>query len=243
VKSPPPGFRTVLLHVKIIHMLSQKGKEMIIYEGYSYQLEQILADGHTKAYCCPNKKCNGRVRLCNEDVHVVTEHSHGPKPEENEVRALKCAMKQQAEETDETPRQIIQRVQENISRGGAAIAPSYRSLQRTIEQRRKAIEIIPQQPADIRELQIPAHFCQTINGRPFLLHDSGPDDENRFVMFFTEENIECLIHYTNWFSDRTFRVDPLNFNQLYIIHASIEGSVLPMVYILMKNRTENSYRR
>uniref|UniRef100_H3A0L5 MULE transposase domain-containing protein n=1 Tax=Latimeria chalumnae TaxID=7897 RepID=H3A0L5_LATCH len=103
----------------------------------------------------------------------------------------------------------------------------------TIQRRRQAIEGLPRGPRDINELQIPAHFCQTIDGRPFLLHESGPDDENRFLMFSTRENIECLRQHTNWFSDGTFHVVPLNFSQLYTIHSSIEGSVLPMVYTLM----------
>uniref|UniRef100_H3A3Y6 MULE transposase domain-containing protein n=1 Tax=Latimeria chalumnae TaxID=7897 RepID=H3A3Y6_LATCH len=111
------------------------------------------------------------------------------------------------------------------------------------ERRRKAIEGLPWEPTDIHELQIPAHFCQTIDGRPFLLHDSVPDDKNRFLMFSTQENIECLRQHTNWFSDGTFRIVPLNFNQLYTIHSSIEGSILPIVYILIKNRTENSHQQ
>lgn len=78
---------------------------------------------------------------------------------------------------------------------------------------------------------------------PFLLHDSGEGDVNRLILFATQRNLECLGGASAWFCDGTFKVVPSLFYQLYTIHALKNGITVPMVYGLLPNKTEATYRR
>jgi len=45
----------------------------------------------------------------------------------------------------------------------------------------------------------------------------------------------------NWLGDGTFKTVSSIFSQLYTIHSYKSDCVVPLVYILMTNRTKNSY--
>ncbi|CAN7944621.1 unnamed protein product, partial [Ixodes hexagonus] len=77
----------------------------------------------------------------------------------------------------------------------------------------------------------------------FLLHDSGEGDVNRIILFATKRNLECLGSAGAWFCDGTFKVVPSLFYQLYTLHALKNGIIVPMVYGLLPNKTEETYRR
>ena len=83
----------------------------------------------------------------------------------------------------------------------------------------------------------------TADGRRFLLHDSGLDNEERFIMFGTNNNLDILREHRDWYADDTFKVAPRVFSQIYTIHAQVHAKVLPQVYVLMESRTEDAYRR
>ena len=55
--------------------------------------------------------------------------------------------------------------------------------------------------------------------------------------------MRLLAHSDNWFCDGTFKVCPDIFYQLYTIHAQVNGRVLPCVYGLLPNKTQNTYSR
>lgn len=83
----------------------------------------------------------------------------------------------------------------------------------------------------------------TAKGDSFLLHDSGEGDSERILIFATERNLSCLAQATTWFADGTFKVTPEQFYQLYTVHATVNGVVVPMVYGLLPNKSEATYRR
>ena len=42
----------------------------------------------------------------------------------------------------------------------------------------------------------------------FLLHDSGPGDDSRIILFATDDDLETLRSSDHWFGDGTFEVSP-----------------------------------
>ena len=40
------------------------------------------------------------------------------------------------------------------------------------------------------------------------MHDSGPDDLDRFLIFATQENLTNSVQYREWFADGTFKIAP-----------------------------------
>ncbi|ODM87861.1 hypothetical protein Ocin01_18821 [Orchesella cincta] len=74
----------------------------------------------------------------------------------------------------------------------------------------------------------------------FLLYDSGASNK-RILIFGTMKNLRHMENSTEWFSDGTFKVAPLLFDQLYTIHVLRFQKVIPMVYALLPNRLETTY--
>jgi len=60
-------------------------------------------------------------------------------------------------------------------------------------------------------------------------------------MFGTTENLTLLQQNDHWFIDGTFKVAPTLFTQVFTIHALINNSAYPLVYVLLPNKTEHGY--
>ena len=80
---------------------------------------------------------------------------------------------------------------------------------------RRAIRI---QHENINDPNIPQHrrdlpairneYTITTHGDRFLLHDSGPGDDSRIILFATDDDLETLRLPDHWFGDGTFEVSP-----------------------------------
>lgn len=82
-----------------------------------------------------------------------------------------------------------------------------------------------------------------MRGEDFLLHDTGFGDSERILVFSTAENLRKLGESELWFADGTFKVSPSLFYQVYTIHGSLHGTVVPLVFALLSNKTQSTYAR
>ena len=73
-----------------------------------------------------------------------------------------------------------------------------------------------------------------------MLYDSGPTMD-RIIILGTQKNLEVLKNSQNWFSDGTFKSCPKLFSQLYTIHAQVETKVVPCIFALLPDKTEETY--
>ena len=90
-------------------------------------------------------------------------------------------------------------------------------------------------------LPLPQDYTTTNAGLPFLRYDSG--DQDRVLMFVTDERLTVLEDNSDWFIDGTFDTVPLIYMQLLTIHAKVDGKVIPCVYVLLPDKTQASYTR
>ena len=103
----------------------------------------------------------------------------------------------------------------------------------------------PVEPKTLHDLNIPDGYSSTLGGRQFL-RDIEIDND-RILMFSTEENLKYLHLSKFWIMDGTFKTVPHLFCQLHTIHAN-DGSetdfvIVPLVYALMSTKTEECYRK
>ena len=94
----------VIILTQIVNMefiQTNKKSELLVFEGYGYFRHRQLTDGASSWRCCTTE-CNGRVRLRNEQIKVVTVHSHLPDPADIEKRKFRSALKDRAAMADET---------------------------------------------------------------------------------------------------------------------------------------------
>ena len=90
-------------------------------------------------------------------------------------------------------------------------------------------------------LPLPQEYTTTNAEDPFLRWDSG--DEDRILVFASQEKLNALENNAEWFMDGTFDCVPLIYGQLFTIHALIDGVVVPSVYALLPNKTQATYTR
>ena len=97
---------------------------------------------------------------------------------------------------------------------------------------------IPQHRQDLPA--ITNEYVITTHGDRFLLHDSGPGDDSRIILFATDDTLETLCSSDHWFGDGTFGVSPCIFFQLDTIHAIRNEQIMPCVFALLPNKTQIS---
>ena len=76
----------------------------------------------------------------------------------------------------------------------------------------------------------------------FLYFDSGKSD-SRVLIFATLPALDLLSQSEICHCDGTFSVSPDVFYQVYTIHVVIENAVIPLVYALLPNKTQNTYEK
>ena len=92
------------------------------------------------------------------------------------------------------------------------------------------------------DLVLPDAFVTLENGENFLLFDSG-NNMQRIIIFGTAQGLDILGQAEHWFCDGTFKASPALFDQLFIVQGRFRDSILPLLYVLMPNRTQSSYNR
>ena len=99
------------------------------------------------------------------------------------------------------------------------------------------------EPISLTGFELPLALQKTHDGVQFLLHDSGPQDKNWVIVFATLPGLDSLSLSDDWFCDGTFSTAPNVFYQIYTIHASVEGCLIPIVYALLPDKKESIYCR
>ncbi|KAG0439118.1 hypothetical protein DMUE_2651 [Dictyocoela muelleri] len=84
---------------------------------------------------------------------------------------------------------------------------------------------------------------RTQKGDLFYLYDSGSECPNRVIIFSTKENLYHLSMCSSWIAEETFRSCPGNFYKIYTILGIFEGKFFPLVYFIMKRKTQISYEK
>jgi len=100
---------------------------------------------------------------------------------------------------------------------------------------------IPIGPQSRKDLILKNEWTNTILGKQFLMINDGSKD--KILVFFTKEFFEMLSNATTVFADGTFKSVPKLFMQLYTLHCSYLGQVMPMVYALLPDKKCGTYVR
>ena len=150
-----------------------------------------------------------------------------------------ATIREKAKQTNECPRAIIQAAAATVSAECAANMPSYDALRKLCNRQRD----FGPNPSCIRELSVPMELQRTLRDEEFLGFDSGTDDPDRYLLFTTERNLDILERSEVWHADGTFKCSPALFYQLYSIHAVFKEHTLPLVFILLQNKTQEQYIR
>ena len=127
------------------------------------------------------KKCRGQIHVMNNDIEITGNHDHVPNPAKIEMKLSLSEVRRSSSQSRDTPRLIIQETQAELSEEAVAELPSYSSVQRMIQRKRKYDNVPIPNPATLREINVPEELRRTLRDDIVLTHDSGPDDPDRFL--------------------------------------------------------------
>lgn len=132
--------------------------------------------------------------------------------------------------------------------------PERTTMKRTFNRRRG--RDLPSNPKSISDLgEIPEEFRRTLGRKAFLIYDSYDDEEsddeddeerrrqNRILVFASKDALVKLSRSKIWQIDGTFETAPEIFTQILTIHGDYRNEMLPLVYALLPDKREDSYRR
>ncbi|KAM7293457.1 uncharacterized protein ISCGN_026587 [Ixodes scapularis] len=152
-------------------------------------------------------------------------------------------MKEKAVEGTQGPQQILLDAAASVSEHTASQMPPTSTLRRTIRKQRQQSCNPYSVPATREDVVIPGEYTVSLKQESFVAHDSGFGDRNRILVFATQRNLDCLSRSKAWFMDGTFKVTPSIFFQVYTVHGMYKDAVIPLVYALLPNKTEETYQR
>ena len=94
---------------------------------------------------------------------------------------------------------------------------------------------------DVPELSL--QYQRSYADEQFFIFDTGQGDANRILIFGIKQSLQLLSQSQNQFGDVAFKFFPQIFFQIYTIQAQINGRILPCIYVLLPNKTEETYTR
>jgi hypothetical protein len=97
---------------------------------------------------------------------------------------------------------------------------------------------LPPLPRNLAAITIPQTYAQTTTGQAFLLAQGA---NNEFLSFATQENLRIMCSKYDIYMDGTFDTAPSLYSQLYTVHVFVGQRMVPVVYILMSNKTTILY--
>lgn len=226
----------------IQYFKSQKGKDMILLEGYVFQKDKS-ENGRSYWRCFMLHKSNCKARCITEN-DVLIKHNREHNHERDTLDTLNRQVSHQIKDLSSTTRmisnEIISNVTSRYSNDEVGEIRSVPLLKKLIQRTRKQTDEFPPEPTSRSDISIPENFTNTLSGNRFLLHDNLEPNE-RIILFCTDNCLTMLSRCREWFCDGTFKTVPSLFLQLYTIHVKIESSVVPAVYALLPNKTFITY--
>jgi hypothetical protein len=185
-------------------------------------------------------ECLGRIRTdgSHNNVQVKNEHCHGPDFDKSMVHTVRERLRERAAEENIPIPQIYREETAGLANNpvAAGMMPTLPSVSSTMYKDRHAT--LPPLPRTVDAIVIPPAFQTTISGQRFLLSQHVNND---FIIFATPDNLRMLCQADTLFMDGTFDIAPRLFSQIYTIHAFLRDRLLPLVYVLMCNKTTQLY--
>ena len=230
-----------------ITQTNQSRTKIITNDGYAYVKNKDLAGGWESFECERRRNydsCKGKIKVNGNQVIVTMPHHHAPAPARNEVLKIKAAIKRRAETTLDGTQAIIGGALAGVSNAVAAQLPSVKSLRRCTQRTRNGANNNAMAMPDTRAAlpnPLPPQYTVTNGGDLFLRWDSGDDD--RILIFASQDKLLALQNNNNWFMDGTFDSVPLIYTQIVTIHALVDGISIPCVYALLPNKMQATYIR
>lgn len=219
------------------YLQTQRQKPLLIHENFIYTQHSIKNE--TTRWRCQTRKCLGVLYIDTNGI-ITNQEQHN-----HEANIMKCQrilinykIQQRAKNSKIRHNDIIIEETKNISNETIAHLAKFSTLRDSITRKRnRSLNFIPNEIADIPKLLSFDH-----QGNKFLRFDSGVNSKSRIIIFASSYKEKYIAKSKVWLVDGTFKTSPHNFYQLLIMHGVVFGRSFPLLYILMSDKSESSYK-
>ncbi|CAF3678300.1 unnamed protein product [Rotaria sp. Silwood1] len=220
---------------------SNKGKRVIICDGFVYQLNKSCPE--VKYWRCENRLCSAVLHTDANDQFKARKgdhSSHLPSPEHIEILNFNANVKERVT-TEAIPIARIydeELAKAQLSQTALCIVPLAQDAKSSLNRiRRQETPTLPKSC----HFHIPTLYAQTINGDRFLLYDKMRGTK-RILIFATDDQLRILFKAKHILMDGTFSSCPPFFEQLYTLHAIKYEQCFPCVFVLLTGRSNPMYK-
>ena len=226
---------------------TEMGNRKLIHEGYMYLFQKNLANDVISWEYEKRRReeCKAKIKLdeAGNFLERINNHTHAPSETKCETAKVRANTKIRATEIQDPAQVILGIALGGISEAAAINLPALHHIRRNIRLQRQVNQQLPI-PANREDVpELPLQYQRSYANEQFLIFDSGQGDADRIFIFGTNQSLQLLSQSQNWFDDGTFKVCPQIFFQIYNIHAQINGCMLPCIYVMLPNKTEETYTR
>lgn len=228
---------------------SQKGGQILLRkDGHRYTQNKLNANGTTLWRCVSRNICSASITLDKDKKIILREVDHvcDPSVLKNEVKKKKEKLKVAVCENLGPVQKIVEEAFSNLRRDNANdsdLIPSFRSVKDSLYRaRKKFLNTNLLTHSNLETITIPEALAKN-----FLLFEDGGQDK---IIVFATETARRIINTKSgaYFADGTFKSAPKPFYQLYVLHLDIGSdenstNVVPVIYALLPNKTEQTYTR
>lgn len=186
--------------------------------------------------------CRGALvtNLAITEILSTVEHSHISTSSDVEATKARNLIKTHSISTRSKPLQIIVDTLCNFSLEARSSIGHIDSIKRSIRNYKRINR--PKDPTSLLDLIIIDRWQKTVDGKQFLLHDSGNFENNeRIIIFASHFGLKYLSLADIWFLDGTFSVAPKLFKQLIIIRTEVECMGISCVYAFLTGKSQKLY--
>lgn len=227
---------------------NQKGQETVINRGYRYNLSVI--NKNTTLWRCVNRNtCSATMKLDITKTKILKERRHSCVSDhiKNEVAVAIAECKKKVCQNLGPIQPIYEKVFEQLKIKGNQYLlqiPSFESLKTMLyRERKKFLKSDKLNFKKLKEVIIPEDIAEN-----FLICNDG--EENKILIFCSKTSRKIIksSKSKSYLADGTFRCCPKIFYQLYSLHLDIMSSVnstnvVPVIYGLLPNKSEETYTR
>jgi len=195
--------------------------------------------------CVEQSSCNARFQtslvVSRQDVPSIekqpTDHNHLPALNKY-IRAKVCSEMRDSLRTK--PLEPILQTYENVVTVcpyPKDLLPTHASLNSMMK--RQVACGRPCLSKSRQDIKLEGEWAETQNGEPFLVKTERSD--NDILIFTTASNLSVLSKCDTLYVDGTFKTCPKLFTQFFTIHGLVEEFVVPLVYVLLADKSCKTY--
>jgi hypothetical protein len=217
-------------------VINEKKNTNLIHENYIYNSDNRTNKSECK-WRCQNRKCSARGYINNDDFVLIGVHTHAFDP--IKIKNFKTIVELNAKSTVNmgTNISIITSITSKLDEENILKLPKYKSLNDKCARIKKLVFKNFKPFFD----DIPLFLQTDLNNNKFLQYDTGVNSLDRFIIFFSENNVNHLKHVDVVLVDGTFWSVPYNFQQLVTINCFMFGRFYPLCYFVMQSKKTLSY--